>query len=639
MVGQLQIPGGQDPKANSFKLFEAWLRDRRKGRWLLILDNADDARFLRQPPPSNYGTTDDALTGATRQSILEYLPICEHGSILITTRSKHTATQLVDRRDVIGVPPMDEEHATQLLEKKLGQQQNGEYVAALARELDYIPLAITQAAAYIEQRGGRCSVQQYLERLQKNDKSKMSLLDQDDGNLRRDEGASNSVLLTWQISFEHIREVRPSAADLLSLMSLFDRQAIPEPLLKERSAAHYGDLTAKTAKNHDNNDEDGNESDTSSEDGDDFLEMTFDDQFEDDVTMLLGYSFIAVTTDVAAFEMHRLVQLATQRWLAAKGQLKRWQQQFISSLHAAFPTGNYENWDICQTLFPHAKSALLLRFREPKVSLHWAAVMYRAAWFALEKGNAWDAEEMARCSQKARAREVGQEHEDTLSSMAMVASSYRNQGRWEEAEELEVQVIETRKKKLGADHPDTLTSMANLAATYWNQGRWEEAEELEVQVMETRKTKLGADHPDTLTSMANLGVTYSMQGKEDKAEVLKFEVMETSKTKLGADHPDTLTSMANLAATYRNQGRWEEAEELDLQVMETRKTKLGADHPSTLTSMANLGVTYSIQGKEDKAEVLKFEVMETSKTKLGADYPSTLTSMANLAATYWNQGR
>ncbi|KZL81689.1 kinesin light chain 3, partial [Colletotrichum incanum] len=54
--------------------------------------------------------------------------------------------------------------------------------------------------------------------------------------------------------------------------------------------------------------------------------------------------------------------------------------------------------------------------------------------------------------------------------------------------------------------------MANLASTFWNQGRWEEAEKLFVQVMETRKTKLGADHPDTLTSMANLASTYRNQG-------------------------------------------------------------------------------------------------------------------------------
>ncbi|KAJ5111451.1 hypothetical protein N7532_001986 [Penicillium argentinense] len=55
---------------------------------------------------------------------------------------------------------------------------------------------------------------------------------------------------------------------------------------------------------------------------------------------------------------------------------------------------------------------------------------------------------------------------------------------------------------------DTLTSICNLASTYRNQVQWEEAEKLEVQVMETRKTKLGAEQPDTLTSMANFAFTW-----------------------------------------------------------------------------------------------------------------------------------
>jgi hypothetical protein len=73
--------------------------------------------------------------------------------------------------------------------------------------------------------------------------------------------------------------------------------------------------------------------------------------------------------------------------------------------------------------------------------------------------------------------------------------------------------METRKTKLGADHPDSLSSVANLAWTYRNQGRWKEAETLQVQVMETRKTKLGADHPSTLSIMANLASTYRSQGR------------------------------------------------------------------------------------------------------------------------------
>jgi Tetratricopeptide repeat len=52
----------------------------------------------------------------------------------------------------------------------------------------------------------------------------------------------------------------------------------------------------------------------------------------------------------------------------------------------------------------------------------------------------------------------------------------------EEAEELFVQVMEASLRVLGQEHPSTLSNMANLASTYRNQGRWKEAEELEVQV-------------------------------------------------------------------------------------------------------------------------------------------------------------
>jgi hypothetical protein len=48
---------------------------------------------------------------------------------------------------------------------------------------------------------------------------------------------------------------------------------------------------------------------------------------------------------------------------------------------------------------------------------------------------------------------------------------------------------------LGDEHPDTLTSMADLASTYSNQGRWKEAEELEVRVMELGRGCLARSIP------------------------------------------------------------------------------------------------------------------------------------------------
>jgi len=167
--------------------------------------------------------------------------------------------------------------------------------------------------------------------------------------------------------------------------------------------------------------------------------------------------------------------------------------------------------------------------------LEWASVMYNAAWYAIEHGDYAS----AISSTTVRSEQLGEENNLTLRSKALVADLYRNQGRWEEAEQLEVKVMETSWAKLSADHPSTLTSMANLASTYWNQRRWEDAEQLFVKVMEIRKAKLGADHPSTLTSMANLALAYQTQGRWEEAEQLEVKVMETSRAKLGADHPYT----------------------------------------------------------------------------------------------------
>ena len=51
------------------------------------------------------------------------------------------------------------------------------------------------------------------------------------------------------------------------------------------------------------------------------------------------------------------------------------------------------------------------------------------------------------------------------------------------AELLQIQVMDMTKKLLGAEHPHTLTNMASLASTYRNQGRIHESEKLELQVM------------------------------------------------------------------------------------------------------------------------------------------------------------
>lgn len=196
---------------------------------MLILDNVDDANFLVKAPGTNDTRPGNAANSA--RPLIKYLPQCAHGLVLITTRSKKAALKLVEERNIITIGPMDAADALLLFNKKLGLSENDDQAADLVDALDYIPLAIVQAAAYISQREPRYSIDRYLADFEESEHKRTSLLNHENEQLRRDPEAKNSIIITWQISFKHLQATRPSAADLLSLMSFFDRHGISERLL------------------------------------------------------------------------------------------------------------------------------------------------------------------------------------------------------------------------------------------------------------------------------------------------------------------------------------------------------------------------------------------------------------------------
>ena len=199
---------------------------------------------------------------------------------------------------------------------------------------------------------------------------------------RRDRRVSNSILATWQILFEYIRLDQPSAARLLLLISFFDRQGIPEELI------------------------------TSQYEKDDSIM-----DFEEDIKVLRNYSLIALGIEDDIFEIHRLVQFATRKWLEQRQELERWKETYLIAMADAFPSGVYENWKRCRLLFPHA---ILVREYRPineDFLPPWAGVLDNAGWYAAEQGNYNEAEQMNRRALASREQVLGAEHPDTLTSV------------------------------------------------------------------------------------------------------------------------------------------------------------------------------------------------------------------------------
>jgi len=635
----VEIPGRQDPKANVFRLVHNWLRGGKNGQWLLILDNVDNPDLLPEAGDAGRGGQGTGVDCERRQPISAYLPQSQNGSILVTSRSQAVALKLVEEQDIVAVQPMAPAQALALFEKKLGPLGQGDDTKDLAAALEFMPLAIVQAAAYISQRAPPCSVRQYLEDFQKSDRRRTSLLNYEGGQLRRDWQAQNCIIMTWQISFEHIHRTWPSAADLLSLMSFFDRRGIPEYLVRGRARPRKGPGSREERRPDDqqgNRNEDGGDGDSDS-DGNSILEASKHDGFEENLQILRGYSFISLSAD-RTFELHALVQLAMRSWLEAYGQFEQWKQHYIHNLAVEFPAGDYENWTTCRALFPHAKAAIAQRPQAKESLREWASLLYNAASYAWGKGSIIEAVDLSEIAMKVRKEILGQEHEETLGSMNLASLIYSIGGRWKEAEELQLEVTKTSRRTLGEKHLNTLTSKESLATTYWNQGRWKEAEELEVQVIETRKSVQGEEHRCTLNSLSNLASIYRSQGFWKQVEKLDIQVVKVSQRVLSKEDPNTLTSMANLASTYCDQRRWKEAEDLFIQVREIRQRVLGEEHPDTLLSMANLASVYWYQGCWKEAEKLKVQVKEIRQRVLGEEHPDTLFSMNDIALIWMYQG-
>ncbi|PQE15085.1 hypothetical protein CJF31_00007170 [Rutstroemia sp. NJR-2017a BVV2] len=689
----LKIPGRENAQANIFQLVRNWLLNGSKSKWLVILDNVDDARFLVDTPSTGQNGQADSTENANSRPLEAYIPHCGHGSVLITSRTKRAALKLVDDHAIVTVEPMNRTDALILFKKKLERHSGNDgdsddNIMDLVEALDCMPLAIVQAAAYISRRAPRCSIRQYLEDFLESDSRKTSLLEYKSEILRRDPQANNSIITTWQISFDHIREIQPSAADLLSLMSFFDRQGIPEDLLryraeqrdsqekqksraeqrgsqeKPKSRAKQGKtggkqknprktsvigLSLRSLFNRksdsraplQNQDGDKDSSQDRKESNDHYINTPSshhdgygDDDFEEDIVVLRDYSFISANNDQKTFEMHRLVQLATRKWLEAHNEEERWKERFIKSLESALPeSGKYENWPRWQPLFPHVQSSAAQRPLNRDVLLDWASVLCGAASYATDINNYGEAEKLLIKALEVRETLLGRRADETLQSMSLVGGIYYLTRQLDAAAELQLRVLETRKQLDGVDGDKTLHAMFELSATYVDQSKNDAAEQLLVQAKTIVTGKYGPDNPFVLALLACLSTLYKIQGRLETAEQILVEVLNSHRNQLGTDHPETLENMASLGRVYLEQERFAAAEELFLQVLATRKMILKPDNPETLYSKHDLACVWSKEGRLTEAIALMKECIQSRTRVLGPEHPDTLDSYS--ALDYW----
>jgi tetratricopeptide (TPR) repeat protein len=605
-----------------------YLKSEIAGKWLLIFDNADDLGMWLP-------TSSDSAPG-----VEAFLPQSEHGRILFTSRNRKLAIDLTVS-NIIPIPDVDENVALQILEKSLVQHnltKNHDTTVTLLEKLCFLPLAITQALAYINKNG--VSLSAYLDLLEDQESEVVDLLSEDFQDTGRYKDIKNPVIATWLTSFKQIQKQDQLAADYLSFMCCLNPRNIPSSL-----------LPMPTTRKHQ----------------------------VDALGLLDAYCFINGHDN--NINMHRLVHMATRNWLRQNKLFSYWikevadhLQEILSIARHGKGTGRREYishaWvlmhetefitmreerymkmteDMAYCLVRHSRYreadelyTELLKIKnescgpEDPMTLKYMlylAIIYRNG----EKLD--DAEKLMLQGMETAIRVLGSKSPFVLYSMGFLALVYMDQGRENEAENLISDSIEIQKANFGVDQRIFLNSKMLLGAIYRSHRRWNEAEKLDLQVTETLLRAFGRENRLTINAMGNLALDYEKQGRWDEAEKLQLEVMESNKEICGSDHIDTIISMGNLARTYRYKHCWDEAENLGVQAFEKMKTILGLKHHLTLDGMTDLADLYLDQKRCDEAEKLMDIVIQTRKAVLGARHPQTLFSMSILAQIYSAQKR
>ncbi|CCX31527.1 Similar to kinesin light chain [Grosmannia clavigera kw1407]; acc. no. EFW99948 [Pyronema omphalodes CBS 100304] len=220
LAKQVEIPGFEenDSTQDVKQLVKLWLEGDRSSNWVLVLDNADNrSDFFPSAERSDVSSSDPSA------NLARYVPRASKGTVIITTRDFSVARQLAGPKGVLRKVEMDPNESEELFKQHYpsGSPYNGSDCAQLLQELQYLPLAVTQVAAYFEMLHPMLTPSQYLQKFKSTKEDQQRLLSKLFHNPWRPgiSGSPNAeiVLTAFTITFSQIQHQSPLANSILRL--------------------------------------------------------------------------------------------------------------------------------------------------------------------------------------------------------------------------------------------------------------------------------------------------------------------------------------------------------------------------------------------------------------------------------------
>jgi tetratricopeptide (TPR) repeat protein len=510
LASEMSLPGlSETDQGANIALARKWLETH--GGWLLVFDNAEKADDLKP-----------------------YLPAAGKGHILITSRARDWGREvhrLSANRLEVNLA------AAFLISRTEGRDERS--ARDIAEDLDGLPLALEHAAAYIISSGITLAEWRDLYRSQR-------LRMFDPKIARAPEDHPESVVVTWNMAFERIRET-PFAADILNTLAFFAPDDIPMDLV--RPCVESEDPLVLPAA----------------------------------LKALTAHSLIERPGE--DINVHRLVQAATRDRMD-EAERRRMVEQAVEIALAACPEGNIQYdvaiWPAYGRLLPHlqavAEQADSLNLGGDNVSGLWWRIgdycRFRVADFATAK----HAYERSLAIDEAI---YGPDQPQIALSTNRLARALQDHGDLQGAKAAYERALRIYETTYGNDDTGVAAIINNVGLVLQDQGELQGAKVAYERALRIAESIHGLHHPNVATVVCNLGLVLRNQGDLQEAKAAFERALRIDETTYGPEHPQVARDVNHLGSVLHDLGDSAGARTAYERALKIQTHYFGPDHPNT----------------------------------------------------------
>lgn len=585
VVNKLNIKNASDT-SNKKELFRDYFSSDESGKWLLILDNADDVSTMHGLLSKSDG-------------IIDYLPVSDGGRTLLTTRSREVANSFAGS-NVLELTSMSHEDATTLLERSLEKRQSlQEYTKVtdeLLSELAYLPLAIAQASSYINMNS--ISVHEYLRLFRKTDQDMVELLSRGFRDGTHYSVTQGAVATTWTVSFNQIQSHDADAEKLLCFMAHIEPKAIPRSILPN--------LGTEQKMTH-------------------------------AIGTLCGYGFLSRQREGDVFDMHSLVYVSIRLWLQQQNTAESTYNTAIVHLSNLFQDHEWAAREAWRPQLTHVLKAL----QDPIGTVRESFILANTLSFYLLNDSR--REEVIELLERMHAlmdkQELPASESSRRSTQYLLGIAYQGGVQSQAAVDLLLRVVDTEKEILSEDNPVRLQSQRALANSYISNGQNREGINVLLQVRRVEDSLFEELDYRKASTLHHLALAY--QSTKDYRQAIESITLAITMREgvYAKDDYRVLGAKNVLGILYREDGQADKAIEVLEDVFALRRATLEKDNIKLLVTQIELAIAYTSRGRFEDTPALLEPMIPLLDTTSGTRRHHACMALHWLAIAYHQTGR